>query len=239
MTDRRSRRWFGSLAAIMSLHVVATAEGPSPGESLAKLRAGNATFVTNPAGPLPVDAAKRGIVAKGHLPFAAILSCADAAVPPEIIFHAGLGDLFVVRAAGPVADRAALAGLEYAVESLHVPLVLVMGHESCGIMRRGLDGDDHTPVGPNFDYLLKQLKPAAGRSTGSGDAARLRGAVLENVEEQINQLLQNSTTLKAAVESDHVMVVGAYYELTSGIVHVSEPVRVVSAATTTEAGRKH
>lgn len=236
MTDRRIRRWFGSLAALMMMSVAVLAEGPSPGESLAKLKAGNAAFVANPAEPLPVDAARRSAVAKGRMPFAAILSCADAAVPPEIVFHAGLGDLFVVRAAGPIADRSILASLEYAVESLHVPLLLVMGHESCGIIRTGLESDDHTPIGPNFEALLKQLRPVVTRSTASGEAARLRGAVLENVEEQINELLQDSTTLRAEAEAGHIAVVGAYYELTSGTVHFSEPIRVMAATETT---RRH
>lgn len=238
MTDRHHRRWAGSLALFLALSAVALAEGPpAGGDSLAKLKAGNATFVASPGEPLPVDGAKRSAVAKGRVPFAAILSCADAAVPPEVVFHAGLGDLFVVRAAGPVADRSVLASLEYAVEALHVPLVLVMGHESCGIVRSGLENDHQTPVGPNFDHLLKQLRPIVNRSTGSNEAARLRGAILENVEEQINELLQNSTTLKAEAESGGVALVGAYYELTSGVVHFSEPIRVMAASP--ESARKH
>lgn len=230
MTDRRVRRWFGGLALLVTVSVVVTAEGPSPRESLSALKSGNATFVAHPAEPLPVDAAKRTAVAKGRMPFAAVLSCADAAVPPEIIFHAGLGNLFVVRAAGPVADRSVLASLEYAVEALRVPLVLVMGHESCGIVRAGLEGDGHTPVGPNFDHLMKQMKPVVDRAAAGDVAARQRAAVLENVEEQVNELLQNSTTLKAEAESGRVALVGAYYELTSGVVHFSEPVRVLAVA---------
>lgn len=234
MTDRR---WAASLALLTTTSVAVLAEGPTFGDSLAKLKAGNATFVASPAEPLPVDGDRRSAVAKGRAPFAAVLSCADAAVPPEIVFHTGLGDLFVVRAAAATADRGALASLEYAVEALHVPLLLVMGHESCGIVRSGLDASDRQSLGPNFDHLLKQLRPVVSRSAGANDAGRLRSAILETVEEQINELLQNSATLKANVESGRIAIVGAYYELTSGVVHFSEPIRVVAAAP--DSARKH
>lgn len=236
MPQHRSGGLVGVMAllAVTSL-VVQTSERLSPGESLGKLRAGNAAFVANPADPLPVDAARRASAAKGASPYAAVLSCADAAVPPEIIFHAGLGDLFVVRAAGPVADRSALASLEYAVEALHVPLVIVMGHEACDIVRTGLDGRDRTTIGPNFSHLLKQMR-ASEHGEAPADAARLRRAILENVEEQINALLEESTTLKSRVHDGHVAIVGGYYELLSGIVHFSEPIRVLP---TPEPAGKH
>lgn len=204
------------------------AEGPSLATSLATLKAGNARFVTNAGEPPPIDSAARLAAAKGRAPIAAVLSCADAAAPPEVVFQAGLGDLFVVRAAGPVADRSVLASLEYAVEALHVPLIVVMGHEACGIVRAGLDGSDGTKVGPNFSHVLKRMRPAA-HGEAPADAARVRQAILENVEEQINTLLQESTTLKSRVHEGRVGMVGGYYELLSGIVHFSEPIRVLSA----------
>lgn len=212
------------------------AVGPAPAQSLAKLKAGNAVFVANPAEPLPIDAGARAAAAKGRTPIAAVLSCADAAVPPEVIFHAGLGDLFVVRAAGPVADRSVLASLEYAVEELHAALLVVMGHEACGIVRTGLESTDHTKVGPNFSHLLKQMRPMANHAEAPADAARLRRAILEHVEDQVNTLLQESTTLKSRVQGGQAVIVGAYYELLSGVVHFSEPIRVLS---TPEAAHKH
>jgi carbonic anhydrase len=213
-----------------------TAEGPSPRESLAKLKAGNAVFVANPADALPIDAAARAAAVKGRTPFAAVLSCADAAVPPEVIFHVGLGDLFVVRAAGPVADRAVLASLEYAVEALRVPLIVVMGHEACGIVRTGLEGSDGAKVGSNFAHLLKRMRPVADHHDVPADAARVRQTILEHVEEQINVLLQESTTIKSRVHESRVAIVGGYYELLSGVVHISEPIRVLHTA---EAANQH
>jgi len=148
------RRWctFGGRFAVVAVAAGAPsyAEGPPSATSLATLKAGNAIFVTHPGEPLPIDSAKRTAAARGRAPLAAVLSCADATVPPEVVFHAGLGELFVVRAAGPVADRSVLASLEYAVEALHVPLIVVMGHEACGIVQAGLEGSDGTKVGSNF-----------------------------------------------------------------------------------------
>ena len=89
-----------------------TAAGSAAGDSLAKLKAGNARFVASPEDALPVDGARRTALAKGQTPFASILSCADSRVPPEIVFHTGLGDLFVVRAAGNITDKAILASIE-------------------------------------------------------------------------------------------------------------------------------
>ena len=207
------------------------AEGPTPSDSLARLKTGNATFVTNAGEPLPIDAAKRTALAGGQHPYASILSCADSRVPPEVVFHTGLGDLFVVRAAGEVTDRSVLASLEYASEHLHVPLVVVMGHESCGAVKSTLETPESQSLGPNLDYLLKQIRPAVARTTSqSADAVRLRAAILENVEEQINDLLVGSPILKHMAEGGEIALVGAYYELSSGAVHFSEIVKVAPSS---------
>jgi carbonic anhydrase len=91
------------------------AAAPTSAESLTRLKSGNGRFVSNPQEALPIDATKRAELTKGQTPFATILSCADSRVPPEIVFHTGLGELFVVRAAGNITDRAILASVEYGV----------------------------------------------------------------------------------------------------------------------------
>lgn len=231
MSVRRRSVW-GMRAAfvVVAASALIEAEGSSPAVNLAALRAGNARFVAHPAEPLPIDPSRRAST-RGRTPLAAVLSCADAAAPPEIVFHAGPGDLFVVRAAGPVADQSVLGSLEYAVAALHAPLVVVMGHESCEIARTGLEGADGEKIGTNFSQLLKRMRPVADPEA-AGKATRVRQAVLDNVEEQINTLLQDSTALKAAVSEGRTGIVGAYYETQSGIVHFSEMVRVLSAQDT-------
>jgi carbonic anhydrase len=204
-------------APIALLHAGAAA----PAESLARLKAGNAAFVADPSAALPVDAEKRTALAKGQTPFATVLSCSDSRVPPELVFHTGLGDLFVVRAAGHVPDRSVLASVEYAAEHLNVPLVVVMGHEMCGAVRATVETPRGQSLGPNLDYLIKAIRPAVARAASQPERLRLRAAIMENVEETINGLLGASTILKHMAEEKRVGLVGGYYELATGRVHFS------------------
>lgn len=215
-------------AKILIVAVAVMAAAPASGSgtaagALARLKAGNQRFQADPTEALPIDGARRAAVAGGQSPFAIVLSCADSRVPPEVVFHAGLGDLFVVRAAGQVPDRSILASLEYAAEHLHVPLLVVMGHESCAVVKAAMDRRPAESLGPNLDYLIKAIVPAVKRSAQSPNAT-LRAAVLANVEENINDLLEQSPTLHALAGAGKLTMVGAYYELTSGRAHFSEPV---------------
>jgi carbonic anhydrase len=199
----------------------------APADSLSRLKSGNARFVANASEALPITAPRRAALAQGQSPFATVLSCADSRVPPEVIFHTGLGDLFVVRSVGHVSDRSVLASLEYGAEHLHTPLLVVMGHESCGAVKAAIDTPASTSLGPNLDYLLKAIRPAVTRSANQPAEIRLRAAILANVEETINQLLDTSQLLKRMAENQQVVLVGAYYELASGRVYFSEPARVL------------
>lgn len=192
--------------------------------SLAKLKAGNARFVASPQDALPVDAGKRAALAKGQTPFATLLSCADSRVPPEIVFHTGLGDLFVVRAAGNVTDKAILASIEYSVEHLNVPLVVVMGHESCGAVKAAVDTPVGQSLGPNLDYLVAQIRPSVTATASKPESERMRAAILANVEESLNDMLSGSAILREFGKEGKVAFVGAYYELASGKTYFSEPV---------------
>lgn len=203
-------------------HVARTAPTPAT-EALARLKSGNAAFVADPAGALPIDAARRTALVQGQAPFAAVLSCADSRVPPEVVFHASLGDLFVVRAAGHVSDRSVLASLEYAAEHLRVPLVVVMGHESCGAVKAAVETPASTSLGPNLDYMLRAIRPAAAATAGGASGGRLRAAVLRNVEDTINALVDGSAALRHLGEAGSVTFVGAYYELATGRAHFSQP----------------
>ena len=199
-----------------------------PAESLARLKAGNATFVSAPQDALPVDAARRTALAQGQTPFATVLSCADSRVPPEIVFHQGLGDLFVVRAAGEVTDKSVMASVEYASEHLHAPLLVVMGHEMCGAVKAAIETPEGKSLGPNLDYMLKAIKPAVARTRSEPAASRLRAAILANVEETINRLVGDSEILRHLIAEHKLGVVGGYYELSTGRVHFSEPVDSVT-----------
>ena len=217
-----------TLTTALSVGVVGrSAAADAPADSLARLKSGNARFVANASEALPITAPRRTALAQGQSPFASVLSCADSRVPPEVIFHTGLGDLFVVRSAGHVSDRSVLASVEYGAEHLHTPLIVVMGHESCGAVKAAVETPASTSLGPNLDYLLKAIRPAVARVANQPAEIRLRAAILANVEETINQLLETSQLLKRMAENQQVVLVGAYYELASGRVYFSEPARVL------------
>lgn len=222
MTGAARRGTWATATIVVLASAIVAATGPSAVDVIATLKAGNATFVAHPEQALPIAAADRA-ASQTRAPQAAILSCSDASVPPEVIFHAGLGDLYVVRSAAGVADRSGLAALELAAARLHVPLIVVMGHESCDVVKTALDGAATPPAGANLQLLLKAIKPTASVGT---DAMRLRAAILQHVEDTVNDLLTESTTLHDLAASGDLALVGAYYEASTGRVYFSEPAGV-------------
>ena len=195
-------------------------------ESLGRLKAGNDRFVKNSSAPVSLSPVTRQALTKGQTPFATILSCADSRVPPEYIFNTGLGELFVVRSAGEVIDRSVLASIEYGAEHLHVPLLVVMGHEFCGAVKAAVEGA--AVEGPNLQFLVGAIR--AGTSRTPAEQKELRTAILANVEQVINDAMAGSQILRHAVESGQMQVVGAYYELSSGRVIFSESANTTAAA---------
>lgn len=196
--------------------------------SIDRLRTGNAVFAAHPEEALPITGERRTELTKGQAPFASVLSCADSRVPPEVVFHTGLGDLFVVRAAGQVTDKSVLASLEYAAEHLHSPLIVVLGHESCGAVKAAMETPATTSLGVNLDYLLKAIRPSVAAAAAEPETTRMRVAILKNIEESLNDLIDGSPILKKMLEEGEIGVVGAYYELASGRVHFSEPITKVA-----------
>jgi carbonic anhydrase len=214
------------LVAVLATSLVIVSAQPSRAErqggtaALARLQAGNDRFVKGVSEPAALDTARREVLAKGQEPFAIMLSCADSRVPPEHVFNVGLGDLFTIRTAGEVIDRSILASVEYGVEHLHIPLIVVMGHESCGAVKAAGEKHDKS-LGPNLDYLVNAIRPATTRT--KQERGEIKDAILANVEQVINDMLGMSEIIRHAMESGSVQVVGAYYEFT-GRVTFSEPV---------------
>jgi carbonic anhydrase len=205
--------------------------GDTPSAALERLKAGNARFVKDAASSMPIDEARRQAQTQGQSPFAIVLSCADSRVPPEIIFNAGLGELFVVRTAGGVADKAVLASIEYGAEHLKAPLLVVMGHESCGAVKAAVETKPGGPsMGPNLDALIGAIRPSFDRMAASADLAHLREAILANVEQEVNDVLGRSAIVKRLVTEGELLVIGAYYEFSTGLVRFSEPVRLGAGA---------
>ena len=196
----------------MPLHAE-EAKGVPADEALARLVEGNKRFVQMKLTHPEQDASCRTSLSKGQQPFAVILGCSDSRVPPEVIFDLGLGDLFVVRVAGNVADDIGIASIEYAVEHLGSRLIVVLGHERCGAVTAAVKGGEfpgHLPA------LMTALKPAVDKSKGAaGDAA-----VLANVDLTAKQLRESKPILAELVEKGEIKIVGARYDLDSGAVEL-------------------
>jgi carbonic anhydrase len=212
-----------SLACLAATHAEEPTAAVASRDALGLLKAGNDRFVRNASMPVSLSAPTRAALTKSQKPFAMVLSCADSRVPPEYIFNVGLGELFVVRAAGEVVDRSIMATLEYGAEHLRVPLLLVLGHESCGAVKAVVD-DAHVE-GPNLEYMVRAIK--AGTRRTATERMELRAAILANVEQVINDALAGSEILRHAVQTGALQVVGGYYELATGRVLFSEPVAAV------------
>jgi carbonic anhydrase len=183
----------------------------SPDEALEKLMVGNQRFVARKRLNPDQDFARITEVANGQAPFAAILSCADSRVVPEIAFDQGIGDLFVARVAGNIAILEEIASEEYAIAFLGTPLLMVLGHERCGAVTAALSGGELPGA---LKSLVDAIQPAVKASANEpGD--RLTNAVKANVRLQVERL-QTSSVIAAAVEANKLKVVGAYYDLDTG-----------------------
>ncbi len=157
---------------------------------------------------------RRKEVSQRPAPGAVIVSCSDSRVPPEIVFDQGFGDLHVVRVDGNVAGEKELGSIEYAVENLHTPLIVVMGHRHCGVVEAAVRG---TPVRGHIASLLASLSAAVSRSRGlPGDP--VDNAARANVNHQVREIQQSEPVLGPLVGMGRVKVVAAYYDPATGVV---------------------
>lgn len=187
------------------------------------LVAGNRRFVDGRQRHPHESAAWRDQLVAGQHPFAVVLSCADSRVPPELVFDEGFGDLFVVRSAGEVLDDAVIGSVEYAVEHLGVPLVVVLGHEGCGAVSATVDvveGDGHAYG--FVSSLVRSIEPAVWSVRADGgpddDAAFLSACVATQASRTVGLLTERSVVLRDALE-EGVVVEAATYDLDGGLVH--------------------
>ena len=188
------------------------------GPALQRLMNGNLRFVANYLQSPGQHPERREQVAEGQHPFAAILCCADSRVPPEIVFDQGLGDLFVVRVAGNVADDEIIGSLEYAVEHLGVKLIMVLGHERCGAVRAALEARvTGSHVEGHLGHLLHSLEPAI--SAADVTLGNVWDVVIDTNATLTAQQLQHAQPILAEfVEHGEVQVVAARYDLDTGLV---------------------
>lgn len=192
---------------------------PAAAEALRQLQAGNLRFQKGQLQHPNETLERRRQVALKQSPIATVLACSDSRESPELIFDMGLGDLFVVRTAGHALDDAVIGTLEFAVAELHVPLLVVMGHQRCGAIKATLDSISSGKLAPgDMETLVDAIRPAVLLAKGDGDV-RYANVVKANVQVTIDRL-QNSKILSQAVANQQLLIVGAYYQLDTGVVEL-------------------
>ena len=187
-------------------------------QALQALMEGNRRYVAAKPLRLNQSAQRRGEVAKDQQPLAVILGCSDSRVPPEVIFDQGLGDLFVIRLAGNVADNLALGSIEYAVEHLGAPLVMVLGHSRCGAVSTAVQVVEKGAQTPgHVASLVEAIWPAVNKMRGRpGDL--LDNAITANVALVVERLRATPPILSASVQNGKLRIIGARYDLDTGVV---------------------
>jgi len=185
---------------------------------LKELLEGNKRFAneTNEFPRLNKDRRLEGM--NGQNPKAIIIGCADSRVPPELIFDQGLGDLFVLRVAGNIVDEAIIGSIEYAVDHLKTPLVMVLSHTNCGAVGAAISTSVEEAPG-SIGSLVKAIQPAIENVRGrEGDFQD--NATRENARLVAESLKSEGAIIKNAFESNKLEIVSAYYDIETGIVSV-------------------
>ena len=192
-------------------------------QALARLKEGNARFVSGHARFPTMQKEVLAELAKGQQPYATILGCSDSRVPPELVFDAGFGELFIIRVAGNVLGPSITGTLQYAGTHLHTPLFVVLGHEGCGAVEAAIAEKFHAARHRSrIALLLENIVPALDNLDRTLPAAELLSAAVEaNVRWTIRELLASPEAKARAAHGD-VKLMGAVYDLVTGRVRFLE-----------------
>jgi carbonic anhydrase len=215
---------------------------PTPAAAWQDMTRGNDRFVAGEPLHPRQDVERRAEVVAGQAPIAALFGCSDSRLSAEIIFDKGIGDLFVIRNAGQIISESVIGSLEYAVAILHVPLIVVLGHDSCGAVRAAIDSQtaDAPLLPPHIAGLVSRIVPAVRRVAGADGAFNAQGAIdaslvdsrdvgREHLRDTIAELLEESELISDAIAAGTLAIVGANYSLQVGR---AEPDIVVGALET-------
>ncbi|GAA0711610.1 carbonic anhydrase family protein [Paraclostridium ghonii] len=185
-------------------------------DSLSRLKKGNEIYIDATYNKNKIDKEiRQKLLEKGQKPYAVILTCSDSRVVPENVFYTGLGDLFIVRVAGNVVDDTELGSIEYAISKLDVPLVVVMGHDDCGAVK----GASEENISGKLETIIKKIRPSYEKAKLQGGSQEeiYNNAVKFNVENSVNTI-KNNDIVKKYMDENKVKVIGANYDMKSGIV---------------------
>jgi carbonic anhydrase len=189
-------------------------------ESLTKLLDGNKRYVSGELAKKDIGDKRRQELTKGQHPFATVITCSDSRVAPELIFDQGLGDIFIIRVAGNVVEPTTLGSIEYGVEHLHTPLLILLGHEQCGAVAATMDAKGK-PEG-NIGAILKKIMPAVktAKAAKKDKDETLQIAIQENVRNTYRDIMKNSKIVPEMVHEGKLKVIGAEYYLGTGKVEI-------------------
>lgn len=228
LVTRRDFLWTGTLAALLpwSTGVARAAEPPPPGapspnaiapaEALKRILEGNARYTANTPNERDFSAGRAARV-QGQYPIAAILSCADSRVAPELAFDQGPGNLFVVRVAGNIVNPDLLASLEYGVRFLGTPLIMVLGHTGCGAVDAAIKVLKTQAVLPgHLPELITAIKPAVLVAERTQTGNLLDNAASENVRRQVARLKKSPPIVQQFYADRKIDTVGGMYDLGTG-----------------------
>jgi len=190
-------------------------------QALERLVEGNARFVDGKARFPTVQKEVLADLARAQRPYATILGCSDSRVPPELVFDAGFGELFIIRVAGNVISPEVMGTLQYAAVHLRTPLFVVLGHEGCGAVKAALAAKFHgAQERRHIEALLDNIMPGlTDVDSGLGPEAQMQTAVEANVRWSMHQVLETPEG-KAAAANGAIKLVGAIYELHTGLVRL-------------------
>ncbi|HJV66672.1 MAG TPA: carbonic anhydrase [Geomonas sp.] len=207
------------LAATIGIAFASEGAGVSADQALQKLMDGNARYVQSKMGACTAsDASARAKLATSQHPYAIILSCSDSRVPPELIFDQSLGEIFVIRVAGNVADPIVLGSIEYASEHLGSPLVMVLGHERCGAVTATVNAKGKAEG--NIGAIVKAIEPSAKKAQkmckGKSKDEIVECAVSMNAKAVAASLTKKSKVLAEQLKEGKIKIVAAKYDLDDG-----------------------
>jgi len=215
------------LRVVLALFVVVVFSGvvfagSAGDEALQKLMDGNKRYVSGSLMKKDLGDTKRKELAKGQKPFAIVVTCSDSRVPPELLFDQGLGDIFVIRAAGNVVDTIALGSIEYGAEHLNAPLLFILGHSKCGAVTATIDAKGE-PEG-NIGAIVKKIMPAAEKAKKKGGTKDeiLETAIQENVKNVYSDVMKKSKIVPHLVEEGKLKIAAGEYDITTGKVAMIE-----------------
>jgi carbonic anhydrase len=188
----------------------------NPATAWKALKEGNERFVAGKPKHPSQSVEHRASLAAGQQPIAVILGCSDSRVAAELIFDQGLGDVFVVRTAGQALDSAVLGSIEYAVAVLNVPLIVILGHDSCGAVKAAIGAvDDGAIPGGYVRDVVERVAPSIllGRRDG---LKRVDEFEERHVKETVAQLQTRSTAIAERLEAGTLAIAGTTYHLAEG-----------------------